>query len=149
MCIRDRPYNQQPLKLGADVVVHSSTKYLGGHSDLISGAVIVKDDTQLSEKIKYLQNAIGSVPSPFDCYMLIRSIKTLAVRMERHNSNAMIISEFLNNHKKIRKVRYPGLESDDNHNIASKQMKGFSGIISVELDTNLKGTLKFLSLIHI
>ena len=143
------PYNQQPLKLGADVVVHSSTKYLGGHSDLISGAVIIKDDTHLSEKIKYLQNAVGSVPSPFDCYMLIRSIKTLAVRMERHNSNAMIISEFLNNHKKIRKVRYPGLKSDDNHKIASKQMKGYGGIISVELDTNLKGTLKFLENIDI
>ena len=143
------PYNQQPLKLGADVVVHSSTKYLGGHSDLISGAVIIKDDTHLSEKIKYLQNAVGSVPSPFDCYMLIRSIKTLAVRMERHNSNAMIISEFLNNHKKIRKVRYPGLESDNNHKIASKQMKGFGGIISVELDSDLKGTLKFLENIDI
>ena len=143
------PYNQQPLKLGADVVVHSSTKYLGGHSDLISGAVIIKDDTHLSEKIKYLQNAVGSVPSPFDCYMLIRSIKTLAVRMERHNSNAMIISEFLNNHKKIRKVRYPGLKSDNNHKIASKQMKGFGGIISVELDSDLKGTLKFLENIDI
>ena len=143
------PYNQQPLKLGADVVVHSSTKYLGGHSDLISGAVIIKDDTHLSEKIKYLQNAVGSVPSPFDCYMLIRSIKTLAVRMERHNSNAMIISEFLNNHKKIRKVRYPGLETDNNHKIASKQMKGFGGIISVELDSDLKGTLKFLENIDI
>ena len=143
------PYNQQPLKLGADVVVHSSTKYLGGHSDLISGAVIIKDDTHLSEKIKYLQNAVGSVPSPFDCYMLIRSIKTLAVRMERHNSNAMIISEFLNNHKKIRKVRYPGLDSDNNHKIASKQMKGFGGIISVELDSDLKGTLKFLENIDI
>ena len=143
------PYNQQPLKLGADVVVHSSTKYLGGHSDLISGAVIVKDDNKLSEKIKYLQNAIGSVPSPFDCYMLIRSIKTLAVRMERHNSNAMIISEFLNNHKKINKVRYPGLKSDNNHMIASKQMKGYGGIISVELNTDLKGTLKFLENIDI
>lgn len=143
------PYNQQPLKLGADVVVHSSTKYLGGHSDLISGAVIVKDDTHLSEKIKYLQNAVGSIPSPFDCYMLIRSIKTLAVRMERHNSNAMIISEFLNNHKKIRKVKYPGLKSDDNYNIASKQMKGFGGIISVELNSDLKGTLKFLENIDI
>ena len=103
----------------------------------------------LSEKIKYLQNAVGSVPSPFDCYMLIRSIKTLAVRMERHNSNAMIISEFLNNHKKIRKVRYPGLESDNNHKIASKQMKGFGGIISVELDSDIKGTLKFLENIDI
>ena len=89
------PYNQQPLTMGADVVLHSSTKYLGGHSDLIGGAIVIKDDLQLTEKIKYLQNAVGSVPSPFDCYLFIRSIKTLGVRMERHNSNAMLISEFL------------------------------------------------------
>ena len=95
------PYNQQPLNLGADVVLHSSTKYLGGHSDVIGGAIVIKDDNLLAEKIKYLQNAVGSVPSPFDCYMLIRSIKTLAVRMEKHNSNAKIISEFLSTHNKV------------------------------------------------
>ncbi len=143
------PYNQQPLKLGADVVLHSSTKYLGGHSDLIGGAIIIKENNELSNKIKYLQNAVGSVPSPFDCYLLIRSIKTLAVRMERHNSNAMIISNFLQNHPKVKNVRYPGLDSDINHKIAQSQMKGFGGIISLELDTNLEGTLKFLENIQI
>ena len=143
------PYNQQPLTLGADVVLHSSTKYLGGHSDIIGGAIIIKNDNKLAEKIKYLQNAIGAVPSPFDCYMLIRSIKTLAVRMEKHNSNAMKISEYLNNHSKINKVRYPGLKDDPNHNIAKSQMRGFGGIISVDLKTDLKGTLKFLENIDI
>ena len=143
------PYNQQPLTLGADVVLHSSTKYLGGHSDIIGGAIIIKDDDKLSQKINYLQNAVGSVPSPFDCYMLIRSIKTLAVRMEKHNSNAMIISEYLNNHPKVKNVRYPGLKSDPNHKIAKTQMSGFGGIISIELNTDLKGTLNFLENIEI
>ena len=143
------PYNQQPLTMGADVVLHSSTKYLGGHSDLIGGAIIIKDDLQLTEKIKYLQNAIGSVPSPFDCYLLIRSIKTLSVRMERHNSNAILISEFLKNHPKVKTVRYPGLKSDPNHELATSQMNGYGGIISIELDTDLKGTLKFLENIEI
>ena len=143
------PYNQQPLTMGADVVLHSSTKYLGGHSDLIGGAIVIKDDLQLTEKIKYLQNAVGSVPSPFDCYLLIRSIKTLGVRMERHNSNAMLISEFLQNHPKIKTVRYPGLKSDPNHEVATSQMNGYGGIISIELDTDLKGTLKFLENIKI
>ncbi len=143
------PYNQQPLTLGSDVVLHSSTKYLGGHSDLIGGAIIIKDDIELTEKIKYLQNAVGSVPSPFDCYLLIRSIKTLAVRMERHNTNAMIISEYLSNHPKVKTVRYPGLKSDPNYEVAKNQMNGFGGIISIELDTDLKGTLKFLENIEI
>ena len=143
------PYNQQPLTIGADAVLHSSTKYLGGHSDLIGGAIIIKDDLQLTEKIKYLQNAIGSVPSPFDCYLLIRSIKTLSVRMERHNSNAILISEFLKNHPKIKKVRYPGLKSDPNHELAKSQMNGYGGIISIELDTDLNGTLKFLENIEV
>jgi cystathionine gamma-lyase len=135
--------------LGADVVLHSSTKYLGGHSDIIGGAIIIKNDNKLAEKIKYLQNAIGAIPSPFDCYMLIRSIKTLSVRMEKHNSNAMIISEHLNNHPKVKKTRYPGLKQDPNHNIAKSQMRGFGGIISVDLNTDLKGTLKFLENIEI
>jgi len=143
------PYNQKPLTLGADVVLHSSTKYLGGHSDIIGGAIIIKDDNILAQKVKYLQNAVGSVPSPFDCYMLIRSIKTLAVRMEKHNTNATIISEYLNNHLKVNKVRYPGLKSDPNHNIAKSQMSGFGGIVSLELNTNLNGTLKFLENIEI
>ena len=143
------PYNQQPLTLGADVVLHSSTKYLGGHSDIIGGAIIIKDDEKLAQKIQYLQNAVGSVPSPFDCYMLIRSIKTLAVRMEKHNTNAMIISEYLNIHPKVKTVRYPGLKSDPNHNLARTQMLGYGGIISIELKTDLNGTLNFLENIEI
>ena len=143
------PYNQQPLTMGADVVLHSSTKYLGGHSDLIGGAIVINDDLELIEKIKYLQNAVGSVPSPFDCYLLIRSIKTLGVRMERHNSNAMLISQFLQNHPKIKTVRYPGLKSDPNYELATSQMNGYGGIISIELDTDLKSTLKFLENIKI
>ena len=133
------PYNQQPLTQGADVVLHSSTKYLGGHSDLIGGCIIIKDDKILAEKIQYLQNAVGSIPSPFDCYLLIRSIKTLSVRMERHNKNGMEVAKFLSKHKKIKRVMYPGLESDPNYKIAKKQMSGFGGIVSIEIDTDIAG----------
>ena len=139
------PYNQQPLTQGADVVVHSSTKYLGGHSDLIGGCIIIKDDKILAEKIQYLQNAVGSIPSPFDCYLLIRSIKTLSVRMERHNKNGMEVAKFLSKHKKIKRVMYPGLENDPNYKIAKKQMSGFGGIVSIEIDTDIAGIKKFLN----
>ncbi len=138
------PYNQQPINFGADVVIHSSTKYLGGHSDIIGGAVILNNNKNLAEKIKYIQNAIGAVPSPFDCYMLVRSIKTLAVRMERHNYNAMEIANYLSNHPKIKKVFYPGLKTDKNYQIAKKQMNGFGGILSVDINGNLNNTMKFL-----
>ena len=123
------PYNQQPINLGADAVIHSSTKYLGGHSDVIGGGLIINNNPELAEKIKYIQNAVGSVPSPFDCYLLIRSIKTLAVRMERHNSNALELAKYLSKHGKINKVFYPGLETDQNHETAKKQMNGFGGIV--------------------
>ena len=139
------PYNQQPLTQGADVVLHSSTKYLGGHSDLIGGCIIIKDDKILAEKIQYLQNAVGSIPSPFDCYLLIRSIKTLSVRMERHNKNGMEVAKFLSKHKKIKRVMYPGLENDPNYKIAKKQMSGFGGIVSIEIDTDIVGIKKFLN----
>jgi cystathionine beta-lyase/cystathionine gamma-synthase len=139
------PYNQQPLTQGADVVLHSSTKYLGGHSDLIGGSIIIKDNKILAEKIQYLQNAVGSIPSPFDCYLLIRSIKTLSVRMERHNNNGMEVAKFLSKHKKIKRVMYPGLESDPNYKIAKKQMRGFGGIVSIEIDTDIAGIKKFLN----
>ena len=104
------PYNQQPLTQGADVVLHSSTKYLGGHSDLIGGSLIIKDDQKLADKIHYLQNAAGEQYNhPFDCYLLIRSIKTLSVRMDRHNYNGLEIAKYLDQHPKINKVMYPGL----------------------------------------
>ena len=143
------PYNQQPLNQGADAVIHSSTKYLGGHSDIIGGALVINDNPVLAEKIKYIQNAVGSIPSPFDCYMLVRSIKTLAVRMERHNNNALEIANFLLKHNKINKVFYPGLNSDPNHEVAKKQMKGFGGIVSIDLKGDINSAKKFLENIEI
>ena len=139
------PYNQQPLNQGADVVLHSSTKYLGGHSDLIGGSLIIKDDQELADKIQYLQNAAGAIPSPFDCYLLIRSIKTLSVRMDRHNHNGLEVAKFLAQHPKINKVMYPGLESDPNYKIAKKQMNGFGGILSIDIKTDFEGIKRFLN----
>lgn len=143
------PYNQQPINLGADAVIHSSTKYLGGHSDVIGGGLIINNNPKLAEKIKYIQNAVGSVPSPFDCYLLIRSIKTLAVRMDRHNSNALELAKYLSKHKKINNVFYPGLETDQNHETAIKQMNGFGGIVSIDLKGDLNSAKKFLENIEI
>ena len=143
------PYNQQPLKLGADAVIHSSTKYLGGHSDIIGGALVINNNTELADKIKYIQNAVGSVPSPFDCYMLVRSIKTLAVRMEKHNFNALEIANYLSNHDKVNKVFYPGLKSDHNYEISKKQMNGFGGIVSIDLKGDINSARKFLENIEI
>ena len=143
------PYNQQPLNQGADAVIHSSTKYLGGHSDIIGGALVINDNPELSEKIKYIQNAVGSVPSPFDCYMLVRSIKTLAVRMERHNKNALEIANYLSKHNKVNNVFYPGLNSDPNHEVAKKQMKGFGGIVSIDLKGDINTAKVFLENIEI
>ena len=143
------PYNQQPINYGADVTIHSSTKYLGGHSDIIGGGLIINDNPKLAEKIKYIQNAVGAVPSPFDCYLLIRSIKTLAVRMERHNSNALEIAKFLSEHSKVKKVFYPGLENDSNNQVAKKQMKGFGGILSIDLNGDINSAKKFLENIKI
>ena len=143
------PYNQQPISYGADVTIHSSTKYLGGHSDIIGGGLVINDNPKLAEKIKYIQNAVGAVPSPFDCYLLIRSIKTLAVRMERHNSNALEIAKFLSEHSKVKKVFYPGLENDSNNQVAKKQMKGFGGILSIDLKGDINSAKKFLENIKI
>lgn len=130
------PYNQNPLDLGADVVVHSGTKYLGGHADLLSGFVVVKD-AELTERIKFIQMSIGAVLSPQDSYMVQRSIKTLALRVQRHNENAMALAEFLNNHPKVAKVYFPGLPGTPDHEIAKKQMRGFGGMMSIELQPGL------------
>lgn len=123
------PYLQQPLKLGADIVVHSATKYLGGHSDVVNG-LIVLNDTDLFSKLKFLQNAIGAVPGPFDCFLVLRGIKTLHVRMERHSSNAMKIATWLESQPLVQQVMYPGLKSHPQHAIAQKQMCAFGGMIS-------------------
>jgi cystathionine gamma-synthase len=123
------PYLQAPLALGADVVVHSSTKYLGGHSDVTGGFVAV-NDASLAGRIAFLQNAVGAVPSPLDCYLVQRGVKTLAVRMERHCANAAVVVAFLSEHPAAADVRYPGLPTHPGHDVAVRQMRGFGGMVS-------------------
>lgn len=137
------PYFQRPLNLGADIAVHSATKYLSGHSDLVGGAVMINEE-KIYESLKYHQNAIGAVLSPFDSWLLMRGIKTLVLRMEKHASNAQSIAEFLESHPKIRRVNYPGLKSHPQHELAKKQMTGFSGMLSFEIRGGLKDAKKFL-----
>ena len=139
------PYLQNPLELGFDMVVHSATKYLNGHSDLIGGVVICSGQKpELADQILYLQNAVGSIMSPFDSFLLLRSLKTLAVRMERHCDNAMKIASFLDTHEAIEKVIYPGLKSHPHHGIANKQMRGYGGMITLVLKGGLESAKSFL-----
>jgi cystathionine beta-lyase/cystathionine gamma-synthase len=126
------PYNQRPLLLGADIVLHSATKYLGGHSDLVSGAVVT-NRKDLAENLKFLQNAAGAVPSPFECWLCLRSVKTLAVRMKQHEENARRVAEFCAAHAAVKRTYYPGLTSHPQHELARKQMYGFGAMISLEL----------------
>lgn len=126
------PYLQRPLELGADVVVHSITKYIAGHSDVIMGAIILNDDA-LAERLSFLQNATGPVPGPQDCFLALRGIKTLHVRMDRHCENATRIAAFLSTHPAVKKVYFPGLPTHPNHDVAKKQMKDFGGMISFSL----------------
>jgi len=123
------PYFQRPLELGCDIVVHSTTKYLGGHSDVVGGAVVA-NDPGISERLKFIQNSAGAIPGPFDCWLVLRGIKTLALRMERHNANAQAVSEFLESHPKVERVIYPGLRSHPQHELARRQMTGFGGMVS-------------------
>ena len=136
-------FNQRPIEIGADIVVSSSTKYLGGHSDIVGGSIVINDPEKYADKIAYLQNAVGAVPSPFDCYLLTRSIKTLSVRMKQHNENALQVANFLNSHPKILKIHYPGFDPKYK-DIAAKQMDGFGGMMSIVIDSDLKGVNKFL-----
>ena len=123
------PYLQQPLALGADLVLHSTTKYLGGHSDVVGGAVMTNDAT-LHEPLKFLQNAAGAVPGPVDCFLVLRGVKTLHLRMDRHGENALAVAQFLADHPKVTEVIYPGLESHPQHAVAEKQMRNAGGMIS-------------------
>ncbi|GHE56870.1 cystathionine gamma-synthase [Streptomyces longispororuber] len=127
------PYLQQPLALGADVVVHSMTKYMGGHSDVVGGALVVDDDA-LGEELAYHQNAMGAVAGPFDSWLVLRGVKTLAVRMDRHSENATRIAEMLTSHARVTNVFYPGLASHPGHEIAAKQMKAFGGMVSFQVE---------------
>ena len=126
------PYLQNPLAQGADVVVHSSTKYLGGHSDVVGGFIAANED-ELAEQLAFVQNAVGAVPSPFDCYLLLRGIKTLAVRMDRHCDNAQAVADFLADHSAVERVLYPGLADHPGHEVAARQMSGFGGMVSCVL----------------
>jgi cystathionine gamma-synthase len=136
------PYLQQPLTLGADVVLHSTTKYLGGHSDVVGGALIT-DDAELDEKIAFLQNGAGAVPGPFDAYLTMRGVKTLAVRMEKHCDNAEAVVDFLSRHDRIERVLYPGLPMHPGHEVAAKQMKRFGGMVSVLVNGDVDDAKKF------
>jgi cystathionine gamma-lyase len=138
------PYCQRPLEHGFDLVMHSTTKYLNGHSDVVGGVVAVGDNADVADRLAFLQNAIGSVAGPFDSFLALRGVKTLALRMERHCSNAMAIATRLESHKAVRKVIYPGLASHPQHELAKRQMHGFGGMISVILDRDLKGTMRML-----
>jgi cystathionine gamma-lyase len=128
------PYLQRPLLDGADIVVHSSTKYLGGHSDIIGGAVVV-NDADLASRIGFYQNAVGGVPSPVDCFLVLRGIKTLAVRMDRHCTNAEKIAQFLKEHPAVARVYYPGFPDHPGHSIVRRQMRAFGGMVSFEVDS--------------
>jgi cystathionine gamma-lyase len=141
------PYVQRPLELGFDVVVHSSTKYLNGHSDVIGGVAVVGQRAEAAghaERLGFLQNAVGAIAGPFDSFLTLRGIKTLALRMQRHSENAFELAQWLERHPKVARVHYPGLESHPQHALAKRQMQGFGGMVSVTLKTDLAGSRRFL-----
>jgi len=146
------PWVQRPLELGFDIVVHSTTKYLNGHSDVIGGVAIVGNEARqapLRERVGFLQNAVGAIASPFDSFLALRGVKTLALRMERHCSNAHALAPWLEQQPQVARVHYPGLESHPQHALARRQMRGFGGMISMELRTDLAGTKRFLEAVRI
>jgi cystathionine gamma-lyase len=138
------PYIQRPLELGIDIVVHSTTKYLNGHSDMVGGVAVVGENKDLSDRLKFLQNAVGGISGPFDSFLALRGIKTLALRMERHSGNGLKIAQWLEARKDVLRVVYPGLESHPQHRIAKAQMQAFGGMITAVLDRDLAGTKRFL-----
>ena len=138
------PALQRPLTLGADVVLHSTTKYIGGHSDVVGGALLTSDP-ELDEAFAFLQNGAGAVPGPFDAYLTLRGLKTLVVRMQRHTENASRVAEFLADHPAVSVTLYPGLSSHPNHDVASRQMSGFGGMVSVRLRGGRQAALDLCS----
>ena len=136
------PVLQRPLELGADIVLHSTTKYIGGHSDVVGGCVVVRDE-ELTDRLKFLQNAAGAIPGPFDCFLTLRGIRTLALRMERHCDNAEEITERLTKRTEVTRILYPGLTSHPNHHVAASQMRRFGGMISLELEGGEAAARKF------
>jgi cystathionine beta-lyase/cystathionine gamma-synthase len=139
------PWNQRPIAMGVDIVVHSATKYIGGHSDIIGGVAIVGDNTELADRMKFIQNATGGILGPFDSFLALRGVKTLDVRMERHSHSAMKIAEWLSHHPKVEKVWYPGLQSHPQHELAKRQMRGFGGMVTAVLKGDLDASRRMLS----
>lgn len=139
------PWIQRPLELGYDVVIHSATKYLNGHSDVVNGVVVVGDNPQLIDQMAFLQNSCGAVCGPFDSFLVLRSLKTLSLRMERHCENALELAQWLSKHPKIKKVIYPGLASHPQHQLAKEQMSAFGGMISMVIDGDIEAAKRFLS----
>jgi cystathionine beta-lyase/cystathionine gamma-synthase len=135
---------QRPLEHGFDIVVHSTTKYLNGHSDMIGGVAIIGDNPELRERMSFLQNAVGAIQGPFDSFLALRGLKTLALRVERHCASALKIAQWLEQHRKVRRVHYPGLPSHPHHALAKRQMGAFGGIISAELDGGIEDAKRFL-----
>ncbi len=138
------PYVQRPLELGFDAVMHSTTKYIGGHSDVVGGALVVGENAALRDQLTFLQNAVGAVASPFDSFLTLRGLKTLAIRMQRHCENGLAVAQWLESRPEVRQVIYPGLPSHPQHDLARRQMQGFGGMITAVLDRDLTGTRRFL-----
>jgi len=138
------PWIQRPLELGFDVVVHSATKYLNGHSDLVGGALVVGENKEIGDQIAFLQNSVGAIAGAFDSFLVMRSLKTLALRMERHCANALEIARWLEEQPEVKSVSYPGLKSHPQHDLARQQMRGFGGMVTITLKTDLEGTKRFL-----
>jgi cystathionine beta-lyase/cystathionine gamma-synthase len=153
ICVADNtfasPYIQRPLELGFDIVLHSTTKYLNGHSDVIGGIAVVGQNAELAEKLGFLQNAVGAISGPFDAFLTLRGVKTLALRMERHCSNALDLAQWLEQQPQVKRVYYPGLTSHPQHELAKRQMRGFGGMISVDLNSDLAGARRFLENVRI
>src|SRR5207237_8295676 len=138
------PWIQRPIEFGFDIVVHSATKYLNGHSDMIGGVAIVGDDKDLGDRMWFLQNSVGAIAGAFDSFLVLRSLKTLALRMERHCANALEIARWLEEQPQIKSVSYPGLKSNPQHDLARTQMRGFGGMVTIVLKADLAGTKRFL-----
>ena len=152
LCLVDNtfasPFFQRPLGLGADLVLHSTTKYLAGHADVVGGAICLNEPS-LYKRLKFMQNAAGATPSPFDCFLTLRGMKTLALRMREHEKNAIEIAQFLQDHPRVRRVYYPGLPNHPGHDIAAAQMDGFSGIVSFEVKGGLAEARRVLARLRI
>jgi cystathionine gamma-lyase len=143
------PWIQRPIEAGFDMVIHSATKYLNGHSDMVGGVIVVGENKELADQIAFLQNSVGAIAGPFDSFLALRGLKTLALRMERHCSNALEIARWLEEQPQVKSVHYPGLKTHPQHDLARQQMRGFGGIVTIILKTDLEGTRRFLENTHL